>query len=84
MAQTNGNANGSAAPAKAKPKYVITVLNKGYRDERNGVKFMDGVGETDDAKRAHACLEISGTTITRDGKPWPEPAAEPADPAKKD
>lgn len=33
----------------------------------------NGVAHTDDPVRAHACLEIPGCTVTRDGKPWPEP-----------
>jgi hypothetical protein len=81
MAEKNG------APAKtaaAKPKFRITVLNTAFSGERHGVTFKDGVGETENAKLAHACLEITGAKVTKDGKEWPEPDAKQQDPSKAD
>lgn len=57
--------------AAAKHKFEVRTPNPGFRGERAGIAFIDGVGHTDDPVRAHACLEF-GYAVTRDGKPWPE------------
>jgi hypothetical protein len=81
VAQQNSN---PPATGEKKAKFKVTLANSGFKGERFGVTFVDGVGETDDGKKAHACVnEIPGSKATKDGKEWPEPEKPEADPSKK-
>ncbi len=58
-----------AAPAKPR-SFTIKTPNPGFKGERHGVKFADGVATTDDAIRAHAFLEFGYEVLDADtGKP---------------
>lgn len=64
-----------AAAKKSSGRIEVRVPGA-FNGERNGVVFENGVGYVcDDSPgrmRAHACLEIEGCTVTKDGEPlWP-------------
>lgn len=57
-------------PVKPEPRFEIRTPNPGFRGERAGVKFMEGIGHTDDEAAAEACLDFGYTVLVTnsDGK----------------
>lgn len=46
-------------------RYEVRTPNTGFREERLGVRFYDGVGYTDDGRKAHALLELGYAYLDR-------------------
>jgi hypothetical protein len=79
---SKGNKGDDAAAAQKKPRsFLIKTPNAGFRGERVGVKFFDGQASTEDAVKAHACLEFGYEVLDAEtGEPaWPKDGNDPAD-----
>ena len=59
--------NGQASGDAAKPKFTIKTPNTGFKGERGGLRFLDGVATTDDAIKAHMCLEFGYDVLLTEG-----------------
>ena len=64
-------------PAKPEPRFEIRTPAAAFRGERAGVKFMEGIGRTNDEAAAGACLGFGYDVYDVHAKrKWkPEPAA---------
>jgi hypothetical protein len=54
------------APARSGPRYQVRTPASGFRGERHGIRFVDGVGETDDADAVAACLACGYVVVDRE------------------